>query len=200
MIITLEGQFVTARAHPKLVLIQPKVEGSRMTLSAPDRADIVVDIAEIKNESSEKAVIWQQEVDATDAGDQVAEWLSEFVLGIKEGLRLVFYPNAEPTRDIRSKNKSFKKLLNSDAGAMHDLTSYMIINQASMDDLNSRIDHVIKPLQFRPNIVVKGPKPFEEDNWNWIRIGDTAVFRSVKPCTRYVISYAPTCDHVGEFK
>lgn len=192
MIVTLEGQFVTARAHPKLVLIQPRVEGSRLTLSAPDRADIVVDIAEIRKQSSGKAFVWQQEVDAIDAGDQVAEWLTEYVLGTSEGLRLVFYPHAEPTRDVRSKNKPFKKLLNADAGALHDATGYMLINQASMDDLNSRIDHIVKPLQFRPNIVVKGPAPFEEDNWNWVRIGDSVVFRNVKPCTRYVMGYAPT--------
>lgn len=181
MIITLEGQFVTARAHPKIVLIQPIIDGSRLTLSATDRSDIVIDIDELKKQSIGKAFVWQQQVDAIDAGDQVAEWISEYILGTKEGLRLVFYPQPNPTRAIRL--PLYKKILKSDAGALHDATGYMLINQASIDDLNTRIDHIVEPLQFRPNIIVKGPKAFEEDNWNWVRVGDS-VFRNVKPCTR----------------
>lgn len=71
---------------------------------------------------------------------------------------------------------------------MHDATSYMLMNQASVDDLNSRLPNdcgVVQPLQFRPNFVVKGPEPFAEDKWKWVRIADSAVFRAVRPCTRY---------------
>lgn len=184
MIITLEGQFVTARAHPKIVLIQPKIDGTRLTLSAPNHPDIVIDIDELKKKSSGKAFVWQQEVDAIDAGDQVAEWISNFILQTNEGLRLVLYPQPYPTRNVRGKLQLYKNILNSDAGALHDATGYMLINQASIDELNTRIDHVIEPLQFRPNIVVKGPKAFEEDNWKWVRIGDSVVFHNIKPCTR----------------
>lgn len=62
----------------------------------------------------------------------------------------------------------------------------MLINQGSIDELNRHMDHVITPLQFRPNFVVKGPKAYEEDHWNWVRIGDNVVFRNIKPCTRRV--------------
>lgn len=184
MIITLEGQFVTARAHPRMVLIQPKIDGPRLILSAPNHPDIVIDIDELKKQSSGRAFVWQQEVDAIDAGDQVAEWISNFILHTNEGLRLVLYPQPYPTRNVRGKLQLYKNILNSDAGALHDATGYMLINQASIDELNTRIDHVIEPLQFRPNIVVKGPKAFEEDNWKWVRIGDSVVFRNIKPCTR----------------
>lgn len=60
----------------------------------------------------------------------------------------------------------------------------MLINQASMDEMNTHLDHVVKPLQFRPNIVVKGPEAYAEDNWKWIRFGENVVFRGVRPCQR----------------
>lgn len=185
MIVTLEGQFVTGRAYPKMVLIQSRFDGNRITLSAPERGDIVIDVDEVKKRSATTTVyVWHQPVVAVDVGDQVAQWVSEFILGADKGLRLVFYPEAMPTRNVRGALPAYKKLRNTDAGAYHDATGYMLINQASIDDLNTRIDHFVKPLQFRPNIVIKGPKAFAEDRFKWIRIGDNVIFRAVKPCTR----------------
>jgi len=65
----------------------------------------------------------------------------------------------------------------------------MIVNEASVADLNSRLPEGTPPctaLHFRPNFVVKGItglKAYEEDNWQWVKIGET-VFQVVKPCTR----------------
>ena len=69
-------------------------------------------------------------------------------------------------------------------GALHDATSFMLINESSVAELNTRLEKQVTPLQFRPNFVVKGPIAFDEDNWKWIRIGKNVIFRSVKPCTR----------------
>lgn len=184
MIVTVEHQCVTARVHPKIVLIQPRVDGNHLIISAPDREDIVVDIEKLRTKPTDYAVVWSQKVDSVDAGDEVAEWISQYVLGQDAGLRLVFYPRSSSMRSVRIAVPKYKRAADSDGGAMHDLTSYMLINQASIDDLNTHIDHVVPAQQFRPNIVVKGPKAFEEDKWNWVRIGEKVVFRNVKPCTR----------------
>lgn len=187
MIITPEGQFVTARAHPKIVLITPRIEGSILTLTAPEKPDIAIDFERLRLEAPSKAWVWQQQVNAIDCGESVAEWLSEYVLGQTIGLRLVFYPESGPTRAVRA-HKRYTNLTDADAGALHDMTSYMLINQASMDELNTRLDHLVKPQQFRPNIVVKGPGAWEEDSWKWVRIGDVVTFRNVKPCTRCIFT------------
>ena len=76
-----------------------------------------------------------------------------------------------------------------------------MMNENSVYELNSRLKEAVTPLQFRPNFVVKGkrlisirlniqqfnisgPEAFEEDSWDWIRIGNDTIFRNVKPCTR----------------
>ena len=79
------------------------------------------------------------------------------------------------------------KLLFRFQGAYPDATSYTLQNEASITDLNSRIEDPVTPLNFRPNFVVKGAEPLEEDTWDWIKIGDV-VFRNIKPCTRCVFT------------
>lgn len=71
-------------------------------------------------------------------------------------------------------------------GSFHDASSFMLLNEASIADLNAKLDHVVPAVQLRPNFLVKGPLAFEEDEWQWIRIGDKVTFRNVKLCTRLV--------------
>lgn len=61
------------------------------------------------------------------------------------------------------------------------------MNEASIAELNTKIEDSVTPLQFRPNFVVKGAEPLEEDTWDWIKIG-SVVFRNVKPCTRCIFT------------
>jgi len=50
--------------------------------------------------------------------------------------------------------------------------------------------------RFRPNVVVKGSGPFEEDRWARIKIGET-IFRVPKPCGRCVVTTVE--QSTGEF-
>ena len=81
--------------------------------------------------------------------------------------------------------------------AFHDDSPFLVISQASLDELNRRSPAPIPMNRFRPNLVVADAKPFEEDLWQRIAIGDT-VLRAVKQCERCVI---PTVDQAeGIFK
>lgn len=62
----------------------------------------------------------------------------------------------------------------------------LLVNQASVRDLNARIGtSSVSVDNFRPNVVIDGLKleAYAEDNWDWIKIGDV-VLRNVKECTR----------------
>lgn len=184
LIVSAKNKQVTARIYPKMVLIRPKIDGDKLTLSAPEKQDFVIDLEEVKKKDITAQVeCWYSKVNGIDIGDAAAQWISEFITGKKDSLRLLYYPYYHPTKGKSDKDKKYKHFLPSDAGTYHDNTSYMIINQASMDELNKRLDHVVKPLQFRPNFVVKGPGAYAEDTWKWVRIGDV-IFRVSKPCTR----------------
>ncbi|KAL7029786.1 hypothetical protein ACKWTF_006366 [Chironomus riparius] len=184
MVIRPNGNFVTAVAYPSLFEVLPIVKGDIMTLTAPNMEDIDIDIKKLNRNPTSKAVVWTQTVDVIDVGDEVAEWFSKFILKEDSGLRLVYYSQTYPTRSVREKNAVFETAIADDTGALHNTTSYMLINEASVADLSLKIDKSLLPLQFRPNIVVKGPKAFDEDSWKWVKIGDNTIFRNVKPCGR----------------
>lgn len=168
-----------------MVLIQPIVENNKLILCAPGRSDFVLDLDELRRRSvNGKVQCWYSKVSGIDAGNEVANWLSEYIAGRSGVFRLLFYPHLYPTKGVSKLDRKYKAYKEDDAGTYHDKTSYMLINQGSIDQLNSQLDHVIKPLQFRPNLVVDGPGAYDEDSWKWIRVGNEVIFRVLKPCTR----------------
>jgi uncharacterized protein len=62
----------------------------------------------------------------------------------------------------------------------------MLIGQASLDDLNSRLAEPLPITRFRPNIVVRSSAPFAEDSWHefWI---NGLHFWAEKPCGRCTV-------------
>ncbi|MED6340599.1 MAG: MOSC domain-containing protein [SAR324 cluster bacterium] len=72
----------------------------------------------------------------------------------------------------------------------------LLISEASLKDLNSRLSVSVTMKRFRPNLVVKNTRAYEEDSWRLIRIGDCEL-QVVKPCSRCVLT---TVDpEKGEF-
>ena len=185
MVIDLNGHFVTARQWPKMVQVIPSISGSILTLSAPGMMSTSIDLSQLQGKGFRVAV-WGQPVSACDCGEESARWLSRFLLQEDTGFRLVYYPLDYPTREIRTRGKIFS-VTNDDTGAYPDSTSYCLINESSVTDLNSRLEDPVAPDQFRPNFVVKGASPYEEDTWGWIKIGDN-IFKSVMPCTRCILT------------
>ena len=55
--------------------------------------------------------------------------------------------------------------------------------QASLEDLNTRLEEPMAMNRFRPNIEVGGAEPWAEDGWQTLTIGGLT-FHSVKPCDR----------------
>jgi uncharacterized protein YcbX len=129
--------------------------------------------------------IWSDSVDCIDCGDEAAKWFSKCIMGAETGFRLAFYPSTKPVKNYDETVYLFERADQSDSGSLHEETSFMLMNQASFDDLNTRIEKPTGPLHYRPNFVVKGPQAWDEDNWKWVKIGGT-IFKNVMPCVRCI--------------
>ncbi|XP_032673488.1 mitochondrial amidoxime reducing component 2 [Odontomachus brunneus] len=186
MVIDLDGRFITARQMPKMVQVSPNISGSVLTLRAPGMMSISVDLAQLRGKSF-RAAVWGQAVPACDCGEEPARWLSRFLLQEDVGLRLVYYTLDQTSRDVRAINKGFPLAEAIDTGAYPDATSYSLVTEASITDLNSRLKKPVTPQQFRMNFVVKGTTAYEEDKWDWVKIGNV-VLRNVRPCTRCIFT------------
>lgn len=110
MAITPEGQFITARSQPKLVQIQPKIDGDKMILSAPGMMDHEIDFNHLHTIKPITVSVWQQPINAVDCGEETAKWMSRFICSDDIGIRLMFYSGATPTREVRPKNRHYSLL------------------------------------------------------------------------------------------
>lgn len=179
MLVDMRGRFLSQRQQPRMSLISTLVdEQGRLQLSAPGMPDLsIVPDADTRME----VVVWGDTVQASLAGTEADAWLSGF-LGLP--CRLVRFADDV----VRSVDPDFARP--SDQVGFADGFPFLLISQASLDDLNGRLGEAVPMLRFRPNLVVDGCDAFAEDGWRRIRIGDIE-FRVAKPCSRCVI---PTID------
>ncbi|XP_063706373.1 mitochondrial amidoxime reducing component 2-like [Culicoides brevitarsis] len=191
MIVNEQQELCTARSFPKLVLVKPSVDDGFLRLSAPGMTDFSINLKEISSISSKNdtkvATIWESKVQVIDMGDEAAAWITK-VCGVPEKLRLVYYPETTCMRELREKHKIYKEMDKNHIGALQDATSFMLLNDGSLRDLNEKLSKKVTATQFRPNIVIAGAAPYDEDNWNFIKIGEKVVMKSLKPCTRGTFS------------
>lgn len=190
-----DREFRSARTYPKMVLIDVAVhDEDHLAIDAPTMRTLYVKIPS-KSETKESIVKLHnnEEIQTIDCGDEAASWFSRYILGKDTGLRLGYHDSSR-RRDIKKTHKTlldyYKNLSNSSTGLYSDLTSILLVNQASVNDLNKRIGNSSATVEnFRPNFVVDGPnlQPYAEDSWEWVKVGN-AVFRNVKECTRCIMT------------
>jgi uncharacterized protein YcbX len=174
MVVTPEGEFLTQREFPRLALVNPKLVDGTLELSAPNYESIQVDIQ--TSGTPWLVNVWKSRgVQAIDQGEEAATWFSEW---LGTAVRLVHIADG------------YKRLVN-ESYAVHedDHTGFadgypiLLTSEEGLEDLNAHLESPVPMNRFRPNIVVKGCDPFEEDRWNRIRIGDVEL-AVVKPCAR----------------
>ncbi|MGA6100212.1 MOSC domain-containing protein [Stutzerimonas marianensis] len=175
------GKFMTQRALPQMALLDARWAGTEaLRLSAPGMETLRVPVPDADG-ALRGVTIWRELLQAPDAGDAAAAWLTR-LLGRPS--RLVYLP---ASRGIQVDPAYAAP---GELTAFSDGFPFLLIGQASLDDLCARIGRPLDMRRFRPNLVVSGAEPYAEDGWRRIRIGDMR-FRVVKPCSRCAI---PTID------
>ncbi len=175
------GYFITQREQPRMALITPALnEDGTLTVKAPGMQEII--ITATRTGKMHEVFIWDDTCLAVDQGDAIAEWFSTF---LDAPCRLMRLPQ-DSTRPVDPRYA----ISQHDEVGFADGFPFLLITQASLDDLNARLKQPIPMNRFRPNIVVQNTAPFAEDTWRSIRIGDIN-FHIVKPCARCDI---PTTD------
>jgi uncharacterized protein len=185
MLVDGDGCFVTQRQWPRLALISPELAHGELTVHAPGRAPLrtPLDARELADARRIEATVWGDTVTALDTGDQSARWFSDF-LGAP--LRLVRFDPA--TERIASRKWTGETIA---PVRFADGYPVLVIGQASLDDLNVRLAgkgiDAVPMNRFRPNLVLAGLDPYEEDYVDTLHIeadsGEVAL-RLVKPCAR----------------
>lgn len=183
MLVDRDMQFLTQREFPRMVLIDVEVVGDDLFVSAPGMPRIAV--PPDADDAAEPCVVWRDTVPLHPNRAEVDAWFSEFLgfevhlMHMRASSERVANPEYVPERHLVSLADGYPLLLISEA-------SLGLLN----DKLRARAEREVPMERFRPNIVIAGSAPHEEDEWREIRIGDVAC-NIVKPCERCSV---PTVD------
>ncbi|HEX8376953.1 MAG TPA: MOSC N-terminal beta barrel domain-containing protein [Pedobacter sp.] len=188
MLVDKNGKFITQRVEHQLALLTTQITDDKLQIyhkrSPENKLDIRLDQ---HFKSAIDVSIWDDSVEAIHVNEEIDIWVSTV---LNKPCKLVFM-REDGLRPV-SKADSFNDVHVSFADAF----PYMLISQASLEDLNSRLAQPVPMNRFRPNLVISGTEAFEEDAWSEIKIGEVC-FKVVKPCARCVLT---TVDQETGFK
>lgn len=174
MIIDSEREFVTQRSNPELVRIKTRLESGQVVVDIPGEGEFPL----LPGTEECRVRVWRDWAKAVCGEEQASAALSRYC---GQALRFVFMPDETFRRVDASRVTEYRRV------SFADGFPFLITNVASLEELNSRLDMTIDMRRFRPNIVVEGAGPWDEDDWTSVRIGDTA-FTLVKPCSRCIVT------------
>jgi uncharacterized protein len=181
MVVDEHGEMYTQRELPRMALIQPTLRHSDLVLRAPGMLALHLRLDTV--ETPTRVRVWNDVVKAYDMSALAAQWFSDF-LGRK--LRLArFDPEEQRLSDpkwageVKAENQ------------FADGFPLLVANSASLAELNARLAAKGLPAvtmqRFRPNLVLDGLQPWDEDHIDEIDITTAegvVTLRLVKPCSR----------------
>lgn len=185
MLVDESGKFMSQRKYPRMALISTRLAPECLVVEAPEMPELRLSLRPEERPNTEVR-IWTDTVSATPVEDGADEWFSAF-LGVR--CKLVYMPDDE----VRQVDLEYAQ--RGDQVGFADGFPFLLVSQASLDDLGERLDRRIPVDRFRPNLVVEGCEAFAEDDWQRLRVGDIG-FRAVKPCSR--CSIVMTDQSTGE--
>jgi uncharacterized protein YcbX len=171
MLVDDEGNNLKQTKYPRLAVIGTRIETGMLTVSAADLPDLVLPIPE-EDAPAANVMVEHDWVTVRELDRPTSEWFSEL---LEMSCRAVYMPD----RGARTADPAYAP-----GSRLSFPNSYPIhlTSEASLDLLNLRLSDPIKMDRFRPNLVVSGVQPHEEDEWKRIQVGGGAVMNVVKPC------------------
>ena len=183
MLIDENNRFLSQRENAQMALFKSSLESNaiRVTYSA-DNSFIQIPFTPLK-QGTVQVTIWDDTCTGQYVSDEVDAWFSQ-KLGIN--CRLVYM--ADDSHRPTDPRYTTEGTITSFA----DAYPLLLIGQASLDDLNSRLSVALPMNRFRPNIVFTGGEPYAEDAMQHIIINGIDIY-GVKLCARCIMT---TIDQV----
>jgi len=176
MLIDENNRFLTQREHPVMALFKLSLQPDGIGVNF--KGDTATIPFQPQTNITEEVTIWDDTCRATRVSAALDSWFSE---RMEMPARLVFMTE-DSLRKVDTTYASHDEIV-----SFADGYPFLLIGQASLDELNGRLEDKLPMNRFRPNIVFTGGTPFQEDNMQHFTIGDID-FYGVKPCARCVMT------------
>ncbi|XP_075719477.1 mitochondrial amidoxime-reducing component 1 [Rhinoderma darwinii] len=176
--------YVTARQEPRLVLITATCDKGHLTLGAPEMDDLQIPLNLPKTNAVLTCKVHGNEVQGRDCGAEASDWMTSF-LKSSQTYRLVCF---EDQMKLRNPKNEYPLYTEDDQVAYPDLAPLLLLSEASLGHLNTKLEKKVSIRNFRPNIVISGCEAFAEDTWKEIQIGCQVTLKRVMPCPRCILT------------
>ncbi|HEX2729229.1 MAG TPA: MOSC N-terminal beta barrel domain-containing protein [Rubrobacteraceae bacterium] len=177
MLVDDNGVFLSQREAPRLALVRVAITDDALVVAAPGMSALQVPL-QPEPATVVSTIIWRDVVESWPVGEKASRWFREF-LGTP--CSLVYLPETS----VRPVDPAYST--DRDQVGLADGFPFLLLSEASLGDLNSRMERPLPMDRFRPNLIVRDCGPFAEDGWRRVRIGPVD-FRVVKPCARCAIT------------
>lgn len=191
MVVDPHGDMLTQRELPRMALVKPAMRGGQLVLRAPGMLALHVSLDAV--EAPARVRVWDDEVRAYDMGAVAAQWFSDF---LGQRLRLVRFDPEQRRLSPARWSGGFEA-----ENAFTDDFPLLVASTSSLADLNTRLAARGAPAvtmeRFRPNLVLEGLQPWDEDHLDEITIaaeGGPVKLRLTKPCVRCSIPNVDPAD------
>lgn len=168
---------VTARDYPKLLEVSANVIGEKLKICHKDKF-IHIDSNALTT-TKVNAKVFKESAVGYEIGNEAAAFFSTL---LNSKVKLI-HMGIEAARPVEAKY----------GGKPGDTLSYadecplLLISNASVEDLNTRLPRQMGMERFRPNITISGGEAYQEDKWKKIRIG-ICEFEVAQACKRCVFT------------
>jgi uncharacterized protein len=176
MLVNEYGNNMHQLRYPRMALITVSLTEDSLFIQAPEMSSLHIPLQ--PRHSDPLVVRWYEgECEALPASDEADAWFETF---LQEPCRLVFMPEYTPHYVAP------EFAVNNDLVAFASF-QYHLLGEASLTDLNQRLQTPVPLERFRPNLVVAGAAAFAEDTWKTLQINDHT-FHVVRACNRCSIT------------
>ena len=180
MLVDDNNLFLTQREHRTMALLRTAIEDNDLIVYHKDNPEEKLKLPLVPEVSASAVMVkvWDDWCEGQYISEEADKWFSE---KLDFPCHLVYMP--ESTK--RKVDTAYAR--NNDITNFSDGYPVLLIGQSSLDDLNSRLEETLPMNRFRPNIVMTGTQPFEEDTMEQFNINGVN-FYGVKLCGRCVVT------------
>lgn len=180
MLVDANGKFLSQRMLPRMASFDAIVADGRLLIKERNNPDnpLLLTLEEATTGDACSVTVWDDTVQALAIAEpRASEWLSS---RLGQEAHLVYMPD-ESKRPVDPKYAH-----NGEQVSFADGFPYLIAQESSLNELSSRMGWSVEMRRFRPNLVISGGMPWEEDTWKEVDIGSER-FLTPKPCARCVM-------------
>ncbi len=175
MLVDENGQFLTQRTLHQLALFSLAIVDDGFVVTFHEH-QLKIPFSMLG--ATQQVTVWDDVLEAVVADEQYNNWFSKH---LNMPVKLVYMHQAS----IRPVNPKYAN--NNEQLSFADGYPVLVISEASLNNLNSKLSKPITMDRFRPNIVVDGLTTHQEDELGTFTLG-TTLFKVAKPCGRCVVT------------